>query len=205
MSRTSPTARRRRHLATLLIAGLAGCAGKAPPPEPGTSRGVPPDLRGTRVMVLPVQDNRGVPGDLDAEIAFALGDRGKGVEWILPEELEHALQRSPGLDTELHGLPVGMFEGGEVRRVGDPLYGDLRRLSAVVDGEVALIPVSAMLTPTSADSVQLELSATLVHVRTGRVLWFGVAGGDAGTGDDPRVLASAVDRLARTLLWYEGT
>jgi len=156
-------------------------------------------------MVLPVQDNRGVPGDLDAEIAFALGDRGKGVEWILPEELEHALQRSPGLDTELHGLPVGMFEGGEVRRVGDPLYGDLRRLSAVVDGEVALIPVSAMLTPTSADSVQLELSATLVHVRTGRVLWFGVAGGDAGTGDDPRVLASAVDRLARTLLWYEGT
>jgi hypothetical protein len=204
VSRMSPAARRRRRLATLLIAGLAGCAGKAPPPGPGTSRGVPPDLRGTRVMVLPVQDNRGVPGDLDAEIAFALGDRGKGVEWIFPEELEHALQRSPGLDTGLHGLPVGMFEGGEVRRVGDPLYGDLRRLSAVVDGEVALIPVSALLAPTSEDSVQLQLSATLIHVRTGRVLWFGVAGGDAGTGDDPRVLASAVDRLARTLLWYAG-
>jgi hypothetical protein len=204
VSRTPPTARRRWRLATLLIAGLAGCAGKAPPPAPGTSRGIPPDLRGTRVMVLPVQDNRGVPGDLDAEIAFALGDRGKGVDWIFPAQLERALERSPGLDTEIHGLPVGMFEGGEVRRVGDPLYGDLRRLSAVVDGEVALIPVSAMLTPTAQDSVQLQLSATLVHVRTGRVLWFGVAGGDAGTGDDPRVLASAVDRLARTLLWYAG-
>jgi hypothetical protein len=203
VSRTSPTASWWLPT-TLLVAGLAGCAGKAPPPGPGTSRGVPPDLRGTRVMVLPVQDNRGVPGDLDAEIAFALGDRGKGVEWIFPEELEHALQRSPGLDTGLHGLPVGMFEGGEVRRVGDPLYGDLRRLSAVVDGEVALIPVSALLAPTSEDSVQLQLSATLIHVRTGRVLWFGVAGGDAGTGDDPRVLASAVDRLARTLLWYAG-
>jgi len=74
VSRTSPIARRRRRLATLLIAGVAGCGGKAPPPAPGTSQGVPPDLRGSRVMVLPVQDNQGVPGDLDAEIAFALGD-----------------------------------------------------------------------------------------------------------------------------------
>ncbi len=202
MSRTSPIARRRRRLATLLIAGVAGCGGKAPPPAPGTSQGVPPDLRGSRVMVLPVQDNQGVPGDLDAEIAFALGGRGKGVEWIFPAQLQRALDRSPGLDAELHGLPVGMFEGGEVHRIGDPLYGDLRRLSAVVDGEVALIPVSAVLHPTPEGSLEVELSATLVHVRTGQVLWFGVAGGDAGTADDPRVLASAVDRLARTLLWY---
>ncbi len=204
MSRTSPTARRWRYLTTVLIAGLTGCGGKAPPPAPGTSQGTPPDLRGSRVMVLPVQDNRGVPGDLDAEIAFALGDRGKGVDWIFPAELERALDRSPGLDASLHGLPVGMFEAGEVRRIGDPLYGQLRRLSAVVDGAIALIPVSATLQPTPEGPAALRLSATLVHVRTGQVLWFGVVEGDPGGPDDPRVLASAGDRLARTLLWYAG-
>lgn len=182
---------------------LGACAHSAPPPEPGTSQGVPPDLRGIRVMVLPVQQNMGVPGDPDAELAFGLGERGRGVDWILPAELDRALERSPGLNASTHGLQVGAFEAAEVRRVGDPLYGQLRRLAAVVDGQVALIPVRATLEPDSVAGTAVRLSTALIDVRTGRVLWFGVAQGDAGPPDDPRPLASTVDRLARTLLWYE--
>ncbi len=188
----------------MLVMGLGACAHRAAPPGPGTSQGTPPDLRGSRVMVLPVQDNRGVRGDVDAELAFGLNARGKGVEWILPEKLQDAVDRSPGLGASLHGLPVGTFETAEVRRVGDPLYGDLRRLSALVDAEVALIPVSATPQPDSVGDFTVRLSTALVHVRTGRVLWFGVVEGEAGPPDDPRALASAVDRLARTLLWYAG-
>ena len=187
-------------LATL----LGACARTAPAPEAGTSLGTPPDLRGTRVMVLPVQENRGVPGDPDAEIAFALKGRSRGIEWAFPPELTRALERSPGLDTDSHGFPWPVFEEAEVRRVGDPLYGQLRRLAAVVDAQVALIPVRASLEADSVGAQAVRLSAALIQVRTGRVLWFGVAQGDAGAPRDPRALASTVDRLARTLLWYAG-
>jgi len=197
-----PVARGRCLVAILAAVGAGACAHTSAPPEPGTSQGTPPDLRGSRVMVLPLQDNRGVEGDVDAELAFGLNERGRGVEWILPAKLQDALDRSPGLSTSLHGLAVGNFEAAEVRRVGDPLYGDLRRLSALVDGEVALIPVSATAQPDSTGAVAVRLATALVHVRTGRVLWFGVVQGDAGPPEDPRALASAVDRLARTLLWY---
>jgi hypothetical protein len=183
---------------------VGACAHRAAPPEPGTSQGTPPDLRGSRVMVLPLQDNRGVQGDVDAELAFGLNGRGTGVDWILPAKLQEAVDRAPGLNASLRGLPVGTFEAAEVRRVGDPLYGDLRRLSALVDGEVALIPVSAAPQPDSTGAFAVRLSTALVHVRSGRVLWFGVVEGDAGPPNDPRALASVVDRLARTLLWYAG-
>jgi hypothetical protein len=153
-------------------------------------------------MVLPVQENLGVRGDLDAELAFALKERGAGVQWTFPEAVDRALSRSPGLDAKMRGLPVAVFEEVEVRRVGDPLYGELRRLAALVDAQVALVPVRAGLETDAAGATLIRLSVALLDVQTGRVLWFGVAGGDPGAADDPRALASAVDRLARTLLWY---
>lgn len=196
-----PVSPARRALALALLLAVAGCGRKAPAPEPGVGGASPPDLRGSRVMVLPFQDAAALAGDPDAELAFGLRTRGEGVTWILPPRLEEALQRSPGLDTRLRGLPVGMFSAGEVRRVGDPLYGELRRLAALVDAEVALLPVRAWVHP-GEGGPRIRMSAALVHVRTGRVLWFGVAEGDPGEAADPAALASAVESLARTLLWY---
>jgi hypothetical protein len=153
-------------------------------------------------MVFPVQENRGVGGDPDAELAFGLQERGEGVTWIFPEEMEDALTRSPGLDVSLHAMPVGMFTGSEVERVGDPLYGELRRMGALADATVALIPLRALAETSPDGTVAVQLWATLIHVRTGRVLWFGVVEGERTAPDDPRGLASAMDKLARTLLWY---
>lgn len=183
---------------------LSGCARKAAVPEPGSPQGTPPDLRGSRVMVLPAQGVAGVAGDVDAELAFALRDRGAGVTWIFPPRLQEALDRSPGLGGRIHGLPVGVFGAGEVRRVGDPLYGDLRRVAALVDAEVALIPVRAWAWTDEAagGEVRVRVSAALVHVRTGRVPWFGVVEGEPGPAADPAGLASAAEALARALLWY---
>lgn len=188
----------------LLASGLAGCGGTAPPPEPGEQRGTPPDLRGLRVMVLPVQENLGVPGDLDAEVAFGLTGRGRGVTWILPPELQRVVDRAPGSNLRIRSLPVGAFTMAEVRRVGDPLYGDLRRLAEVVDAAVALIPVRAWTSNAAEGDPTVRLSTSLVDVRTGRVLWFGVTEGRPHPLGDPRALASVVDRMARTLLWYAG-
>lgn len=191
-------------LPALLAVVVGACAGTAAPPEPGTSQGTPPDLRGRRVMLLPVQEMVGFRGTPDAELAFQLQAREPAVEWILPERIQSMLDRSPGIRAETRGLPVSVFLGTEVRRIGDPLYGELRRMAALVDAEVALIPVRAAVhtTPTGGEAIRLH--AALVEVRTGRVAWFGVEEGMAGEAEDPAVLASAVDALARTLLWYSG-
>jgi hypothetical protein len=191
-------------LCALLTVGLAACAGTARPPEPGEQQGTPPDLRGRRVMVLPFQENLGVPGDPDAEMAFGLTGRSSGVTWILPPELQRVVDRSPGSNLRIRALPVGAFTMAEVRRIGDPLYRDLRRLSEFVDAEVALLPVRAWTDADVGSDPTVRLSAALIHVGTGRVLWFGVVEGTAHPLEDPRGLASAVDRMARTLLWYAG-
>jgi hypothetical protein len=191
-----------RLLIASALLGFAGCAGHAAPPEPGTTRGTPPDLRGHRVMVLPVQQSLGVPGNPDAELAFGLREHGRGVAWIFPQQVENALAQAPGLATQTRGLPVGYFLQGEVNRIGDPLYGDLRRLAALVDAEAVVLPVQAALASVPDSEPRVRFWTTLIDVRTGRVLWFSVLEGQGFPSDDPRGLASAADQVARTLLWY---
>jgi len=187
----------------ILIAATA-CGGPPPPPGPGTSSGFAPDLRGRRVMVLPVQQNRGVRGDPDAEIAFGLGERDVEVTWIMPAEVEEVLNRSPGIQANTRGLPVSQFLTAEVQRVGDPLYGDLRRLGSLVAAEAVLVPVQASLEAEPGSEPRVRLWTALIEIRTGRVLWFSVLEGAAYAATDPRGLASAVDVMARSLLWYAG-
>lgn len=198
--------RRRRVRAVLLLAALsAACGGRSSePPGPGTSSGFPPDLRGRRVLVLPVQQNLGVRGEPDAELAFGLRERDVSVTWIFPDEVEEAMRRSPGMQAELRGLPVGQFLMAEVERVGDPLYGNLRRLSTLVDADAVLLPVQISLEREPGPEPTVRVWTALVEVRSGRVLWFSILDGGAFPADDPRGLASAVDVMARSLLWYAG-
>lgn len=197
-------AMRRATGACLLVCGaaLACGGGPAPPPEPGVSRGTPPDLRGARVMLLPVQQSAGIIGDPDAELAFGLQDRGRDVEWVLPAEVDEILARSPGISASTRGLPVGAFAMAEVNRIGDPLYGELRRMAVLVNAEAILLPVRAYTAVEEGQSPRILVMATLIEPVTGRVLWFAISEGDAFPPGDPRGLASAVDELARTLLWY---
>lgn len=156
-------------------------------------------------MVFPVQRTSGVAGDVDAEVAFALKSRGTGIDWIFPPQLQDAMNRAPSLDTRIHGLPVAAFGQAEVKRIGDPLYGDLRRLGEVVNGKVAFIPLTAVaVADTTGSGDAVEMAATLIDVDSGNVLWFGVVKGDTRERAGPGALASAVDVLARRLLWYQG-
>lgn len=189
-------------LAALLVTALAaGCApGSRSAPTAGSSSGAVPSLPGVRVLVFPFQAVEGLTGQADAELAYALDARDDGVAWILPDESREALRMSPSLQVSLTGLPVAMFLGAEVHRVGDPLFGILRRLGALMDAPVALIPIVARYRPEAADRPgAAEVAAALLNVRDGRVLWFGVVEGGAGPAADPRVLATAVDALVRTL------
>ena len=190
--------------AIFVVLLVSACGGSTPPPAAGTSVGSPPDLRGTRVLVLPTQQILGVSGDPDAELAFGLRDRTRAVTWVLADELDEVLARSPGINASPRGLPVAHFLQAEVRRIGDPLYGELRRIAALVDADAVLLPVLAALTTGVGEDPRVNWSVALIEVTTGRVHWFGIVEGGAYPAGDPRGLASSVDRLARTLLWYVG-
>lgn len=191
-------------LGTLLAAALTvGCAGTGAAPVAGSSQGVIPDLRGREVMVFPVQIRAGVPGDASPEIVFALRARGVGVDWIFPDELEALLARAPAVDTAVRGLPVGIFLSAEVERIGDPLFGQLRRMGALSGADIALIPVAVRTGAEGVGGVSVvEIAATIVNVRNGQVIWFGIVAGRPGSVADFGTVASAVESLAETLLWY---
>ena len=179
---------------------LGGCASRAAPPSAGSNRGFVPDLVGAQVMVLPVQATRGVTGDAEAELVYALNARGQGVRWLMPQTLRAQLARNPALDVPLDDLPVGVFLQAQVDRIGDPLYGYLRRLSAISNGTIALIPVEVRHRATTAERPgAVEVVTAVVDVRSGRVPWFGVVQGVSGDGNSPGALASAADALARLL------
>ena len=205
---TDPSARRRSHIlstgGTLIAAFLAfGCGGAGSAPTAGSFEGFIPDLRGERVMVFPVQIPTGVPGDASPEINFALRNRTREVEWIFTDELEAVLARSPTLDSAVRGLPVAFFLRAEVRRIGDPLFGQLLRLGALVDSEIALIPLTVRAEAEGAGGTSVvEIVATILNVRTGYVIWFGVVAGRPGSVADFASVASAAERFAATLLWY---
>ena len=164
-----------------LVASACG-GGPQPPPQAGEFRGGIPDLSGMSVMVLPVQSSTRLSGAPDPELAFALDDRAPEVSWLMPTRLREVLARSPGVRVALDALEVSSFLRGEVRRIGDPLWGDLLRLAAVTDAEVALIPILVRSAPTAdGTEVAIEITAVLLNARSGSVCWTGVVAGETGS------------------------
>lgn len=180
-----------------LLLAVAACGGRA------AAGGAPPpplDLGGVRVMVLPAQAVESVAGDVDAEIAFALRERGSLTAWVFAGELRVALARNPGLAVQLEQMPVGVFRRARVQRIGDPLYGELRRLAALSDATVALIPIDVRASAGGDGASAVEIAAALIEARLGTVLWYGIVSSRTGPASGAPPLAAAADALARALL-----
>lgn len=194
--------RRPRHAAALGLALACGAliaCGKA---DDGAPEPPPPplDLAGARVMLLPARP--GAPPELDRELVFWLTDRAPGTDWIRPDEIERTVAANPASNFDLRGPRRVVDVGGGELRVRDPLYGDLRRLGAILDAPLALVPIG---TRASTDSlgVTVRLTAVLVSIRGGRVLWMHtVHGGPTRTAAN--AVAGAAETLARTLIRQEG-
>lgn len=177
---------------------LAACASGGDTSSPDETRGAVPDLRGRTVLILPTQLRDGVPDGvtIDEEVAYALGARTDAVAWVFPPEVESILRRSPGVQATLWNLPVEMFLQAEVRRIGDPLYGEIRRLTTLAGADVAIIPILLRYGEDGA----YHLVATLLDSVTGRVLWFATVDGVASAADAPEALASVADALSRAVV-----
>ena len=177
---------------------LAACASGSRPSGPGETRGAVPDLRGRRVLVLPVQLRNGVPSDLtfDEETEYALRNRSEQVSWAFPSDVAEILRRSPTVQADPHNLPVGIFLQAEVNRIGDPLYGEVRRLATLAGATVVIIPIQLRY---GADGAY-HLLTTLLNPVTGRVLWLATIDGEPGPPESPVTLATLADAYSRALV-----
>jgi hypothetical protein len=186
----------RRALTAAVVAALAACV--SPRAQSASNAPAPaPDLRGRTVMILPAQPGReGAPAGFDAELEYWLADLAPGVRWISPAAVERAVARTPEFAIELRALSGAALVGIAYRRgerIGDPLYGDLRRAGALVDARYALLPV---VYASSADGAgRGEVTAALIDTMGGGVLWYATVAGEAGA---EAAIASAAQALART-------
>ncbi|MFW5947660.1 MAG: hypothetical protein ACOCUW_04130 [Gemmatimonadota bacterium] len=191
-------------VATGLVAGLAvwtiacgtGSGAPAEPPAPPAT----PDLAGARVMLVPPRP--GEPDGLERELVFWLEQRGVDTDWILPATIRRTVERNPASGFDLDAARRVGDTGGGYLRVRDPLYGDLRRLSAILDAPLALVPLGAR-ERTDSLGTGLELTAVLVTARGGAVVWMHTVRAGPEVPPSERV-ATVASELARTLFPREG-
>jgi len=181
----------------------AACGSNEPPPSPDQPQPAVPNLAGQDVMVLPAQPSPGgIPAGFDAALSAVLETEYPSVRWVLPVEIDRAVARSPTLGIRPHALPVSVLRSEEADRIGDPLYGDLRRLGAIVDARYAVI-VHRVGYVAPADSVgasgRIEAAVAIIDTIGGRILWRGLVAGERGGADDEVVLATAVRAIARMI------
>lgn len=212
-------------LAAVLLTAACGAGGQQQPETPDP----PPDLRGTTVMLLPVQRAAGLDtAAVDAELAYWLADRAPFVEWLPPARLERVAAGSPALDLRLRRPAAAGVAWDETKRLREPFYGDLRRLGALADARLALLPImirfpvtdstaagaeTAAVDDTTAAAgdtttaardtggaaVSVVIEAALIDTFGGTVLWHGVVS-DAPSAHNPAVAAAtAAQALARRL------
>lgn len=206
---------------TLLFAGLAlcSCSVRPAPPAADTQQRPFPDLSGQAVMLLPVQANVplvGVPAAadtavpptpltdvaraaLEAELAYWLPASVPRARWSLPADIVRAAERSPMLAVFPRALPVQPFLRARLEAIGDPLYGDLRKVGTLTDARVALLPVGAVFIPEQGGGGRVHMAVALIDTLGGAVLWYGVVAGDSGARDDAHVVASAARALANLM------
>lgn len=152
------------------------------------------------MLLFPLQAGADAGSEVDAELHFALREAGPSVEWLAGAELDEIAGRAGRLGADPRNLPVGIFEMGEVERVGDPLFGAFYRLAAMTDASYALLPISAQTRTDANGRARTSLNAALLDPRSGRVLWQGIVEGEPGEPGSPVVVASMAERVAGRLL-----
>jgi hypothetical protein len=190
----------------LAVAGCGARSDKAPPVPAATPA---PVLISQTVMVFPVQRGSVPVADatmqrspiaidkLDAEIAYWLPELANTVKWTLPAAIQRAITRSPSLAIDINNLAVGSFQRAQVKRVGDPLFGDLRKLAAVLDTRIAVIPVAAERLAAPGQPARVQIATAVLDALSGNVIWFGVIESDAEATAEDAGIASAAQAMAR--------
>jgi hypothetical protein len=193
----------------MLPAAAVACGAGRQEPVPTPGFGV---LSGQTVLVLPVQYVQRMPGgwvggaasaqdaarSADTEIAFALHEVSGRATWVTPEQQIEELSRRPSIDVFPYLLSAdeARRQGGSLRHVRDPLYGEIRMLAALFDARYAVWPMELFYErDPERDGGHLAIRTFVLDARSGAVLWYGVVRGD---GTQPPASPGALAAAAQT-------
>lgn len=193
---------------------LCGCAQRPAPPSAEAPERPFPDMSGRTIMLLPVQPAtptmtlpagavaaQPLSGDgramLEAELSFWLPEAAPRIRWVLPATIDQRAERSPTLEVRPRDLPVQDFLRARLQSIGDPLYGDLRKLALLMDVRPALLPIGAVWVQEAGGNGRVHLALALIDTTGGAVIWYGVVAGASGPRADAVTIASTAQALAR--------
>jgi len=161
----------------------------ATPQDPFKAIGIAPlpveALAGTSVLILPVgalvlSDSAAQDPDLVAR-RFALASQAgaaldsafrrgaPSVKWLGLAEQRRALRMAPALGIDPSRLETGYLIDPHQDAMADPLWGELRELTALVDARTAVAPAGVRIDRVGAGYVA-EYVLVMVDPRSGRVL-----------------------------------
>jgi hypothetical protein len=206
-----------RCVLALALILAAGCSRAVSLPGADDVQRPFPDVGGQAVMVLPVQSGMpsialpatAQPGAvpsllshemrqaLEGEVAFWLSERAPRVRWTAPAAVERAIQGGGRVDVDVRSLSVRDFQRSRLQSIGDPLYGELRRVGVLLDVRLALLPLGAVWITEQTGVGRVHISAVLIDTIGGDVLWQGVVAGAPGAYADAAAMASAAQALAQ--------
>lgn len=192
----------------LVLCSALACSGSKEQPLPAPGFGV---LSGQTVLVLPVQYVERLPGGwiggaadyqeaaraADTEISFALNEVGGRSTWVMAERQAAELARRPslGLHPYLLSADEARREGGDLRNVRDPLYGEIRMRAALFETRYALWPMEILYeTDPEGGGSHLAIRTFVLDARAGSVVWYGVI---REAGGQPPASAGALAALAQ--------
>lgn len=171
-------------------------------------------LSGQTVLVLPVQYVQRVPGgwlsgaanaqdaarSADTEITFALNEVGGRATWVTPEQQMDELSRRPMVEVFPYMLSAdeARQQGGSLRHVRDPLYGEIRLLAALFGARYAVWPMEFFYEEDpQGGGGHLAIRTFVLDARAGTVVWYGIVRGDATQPPaSPGALAAAAQTFA---------
>jgi hypothetical protein len=187
-------------LPAVLALALAACGGSKPsdtapaPTAPLPTTG----LAGLKVVVYPLtliaaHDSLGWTAALsprraaldhaDSLLGETLSGRAPEVQWVLPPALRRAARRAGPVVVEPDQMATSLLRGARLTRLPDPLWAQMRSLTALAGERFALVPASLVFVPaTEGDGGRAELTMVLADVRSGAIQWRTVA---HAVGADP--------------------
>ncbi len=196
----------------LAAMGVLSCGGSHSAPATGAPAPPAPlptaGISGQRVVVYPLtlvaaDDRLGWTAALsprrvaldraDSLIGDALTSRAPEVTWVLPPALRQAARRNAPVTTDPDQMATSLLRGRAMQKLPDPLWSQMRSLTAMAGERYALVPASLVFFTAPEGGGRAELTVVLADVRTGAIGWRTVA--SAAGGDPWEALRRALKAL----------
>lgn len=135
----------------------------------------------------------------DSILGEALLERGPEVQWVLAPALRKLALRSPGMVKDPDELGQAILRSPRHKKEvpAGTLRAELRRLVAVTDGRVVLVPAALTFGRRAGNpAIHADVTLVLVDARAGTILWRDIA---SGHGPTPRAALDAALHVALPL------